>query len=171
MVAMQQPLRKRHVVGVMLTLLGVFMLLGAAGAFIGGNFSHNYVASELKQQRITFPTDMSREPEALRKYAGQVVDTGPEAKAYATMIKGHVAKATGGKTFSEVSNAARQDPNNQELQQARRTALEGNTVYGSLQNAYGWWLLGSIGKYSAAGLVVGGVLFLLIGWGLGRNRV
>lgn len=159
-----------NVVGVVLLVLGILLAPLAIGVYLGGNFTHNYVASELGRQRIVFAQDMSAEPEALRRFAGETVDTGPEAKAYAMMIEGHIAKATDDRTFSEISRVARQDPGNQHLQQARRTALEGTTVYGALQNAYGWWLMGSIAKWTSYGLSAVCALFLLIGGVLIRSK-
>ncbi len=163
MIPAQRSLTIHNVVGVVLIILGALLLPLAIGAWLGGNYAHNYVSSELKNQKISFAQDMSMEPAALQRFSGQTVDTGEEAKAYATMIAGHVAKITGGKTFAEVSAAALQNPNDQALQQQKRVALEGNTVYGALQNAYGWWLIGSITKWAAAGLGVIGVMFVLVG--------
>ncbi len=163
MAAMQRPLTFHNVIGVVLITLGVLFLLGSPVAYIGGQKAHSDVSKELRDQRIFFNQDMSAEPEALRPFAGQQVDTGPEIKAFAIMIKGHIARATGGLTFSEVSRAARQDENNQALQQARRIALEGSTIYGMLQNAYGWWLLGTIAMWAALGLLLSSVLLLGVG--------
>lgn len=164
-----RSLTTRSVVGVVLITLGALLLPLALCTWLGGNYTHSYVSSELTIQRISFPQDMSMEPAALQKFAGQTVDTGEEAKAFATMIAGHVAKVTGGKTFAEVSAAALQNPNDQALQQKKRVALEGNTVYGALQNAYGWWMIGSIAKWAALGLTVVGILFLLVGMGQVRR--
>ncbi len=167
--AIQRSLTPWNVVGIVLIVLGVGLFPLAIAAYVSGDYARNYVANELKAQRIFFPTDMSKEPEALRSFAGQAVDTGPEARAFATMIQGHIAQATGGRTFSEVSSAARQNSNDQSLQEARRIALEGNTIYGMLQNAYAGWLAGSIARGAALGLSLLGLLLVLIGGKLARS--
>lgn len=45
----------------------------------------------------------------LGEFAGQTVDTGPEAEAFARYIGGHLAEVNEGKTYSETSAAARQE--------------------------------------------------------------
>ena len=78
----------------------------------GSNFANNMVHSQLSEQKISFPPKGSpaldpKEYPGLQQYAGQTVDNGPKAKAYADeFIKVHLASVAGGKTYSEVSAAA-----------------------------------------------------------------
>ena len=52
----------------------------------------------------------------LQRYAGQKVDNGPKAKAYANgFIRRHLAAVAGGKTYSQVSTAAQANPNDAAL--------------------------------------------------------
>lgn len=125
-------------------------LVVAGGAVLkGAYFARHFVHEQLTQQQIAFPTvaaDRSHYaayPE-LRKYAGRPVLDGWTANAYAKMIAEHVSQATGGKTYSQVSAEALANPNNADLQEARRTALDGQLLRSTLLNVYGWWWIGTI---------------------------
>lgn len=66
----------------------VLVLLGAV-AIYGGNFGRDYVRDELKPQNITVNAAEELTPEeaaVIGKYAGEQVDTGPEAKAKAGLV-------------------------------------------------------------------------------------
>ena len=75
----------RRVVELILTVvLGV----GSGLLFYGSNFGLNMVHTQLAAQNISFPVKGSAalnpaEYPDLQRYAGQKVDTGPKAKAYA----------------------------------------------------------------------------------------
>src|SRR3954451_18819779 len=70
---------------------GILVLVLAVGGSLlmwGGTFSANMVHDQLRDQRITFPQQGStgfdaKEFPGLQQYAGQLVDNGPKAKAYA----------------------------------------------------------------------------------------
>ncbi|MBV8161455.1 MAG: hypothetical protein JO265_11080, partial [Acidimicrobiia bacterium] len=92
----------------------LFMLLAVGGGllFWGSNFAHNMVHNQLADQKISFPAKGSpaldpKEFPGLQRYAGQAVDNGPKAKAYADQfIAAHLKSVAGGKTYSQVSTAA-----------------------------------------------------------------
>src|SRR6478752_5119791 len=103
----------RRVVEIILTLiLGV----GAGLLFYGSSFGLNMVHDQLTAQDISFPAKGSAalapaEFPGLQQYAGQKVDTGPKAKAYANeFINAHLAAVADGKTYSEVSALSQANP-------------------------------------------------------------
>ena len=72
----------------------------------GANFAADYVDDELSSQNITFPPASELEEEGrtdLVKYAGEKVNTGPEAEAYASFIDGHIQNIADGATYAELS--------------------------------------------------------------------
>ncbi|GAB1641937.1 hypothetical protein KRMM14A1259_23600 [Krasilnikovia sp. MM14-A1259] len=121
----------------LMALVGAGMVAAGPVMIYEGTHGQSMIKSELKAQEIAFPTDKAQLPDALKKYAGQHVTTGGQAKAYADLIATHVAKATGGKTYSEVSEewiaGGRKD---EQLGQLRQTAFMGETLRGSLMSAY-----------------------------------
>lgn len=160
----------------------VFILLGAALTavllIVGGlswyayRFADKSVHDELAAQKIYFPPkgspalDPAEFPD-LQKYAGQLVDNGPKAKAYANgFINRHLEKVADGKTYSEVSTLALQDPTNTTLQQQKSTLFQGETLRGLLLgDGYAYWTFGHIAMYasivSVAGAAVMAMLVLL----------
>lgn len=166
------------------TIDKVFILLGVASTavllVVGGlswyayRFATNSVHTELSAQKVYFPPagspalDPVEFPD-LQKYAGQLVDNGPKAKAYANGFIGrHLEKVAGGKTYSEVSAEAMKDPTNQKLQQQKQTLFQGETLRGILLgDGYAYWTFGQIAQYAAIAAIVGaGVMALLVILGL-----
>src|SRR6266446_6265243 len=90
----------------------LFLVLSVGSGLLlwGSSFAHNMVHNQLAEQKIQFPAKGSpgldpKEFPGLQRYAGQVVDSGPEAKAYADQfIKVHLKGIANGKTYSEVSD-------------------------------------------------------------------
>jgi hypothetical protein len=157
------PFRRLMVEGVVLLVLAV----GGGLLFWGSSFAKNMVHDELVQQRITFPAKGSpaldpKEYPGLQRYAGQTVDNGPKAKAFANQyIAKHIADATGGRTYSELSTASRANPNDAQLKGLVETAFKGETLRGMLLNAWGWWTVGSVAAFAAWGAMAGAVIVLL----------
>lgn len=91
------------------------------------------------------------------------VQRAAEAKAYADkFIALHLEGVAGGKTYSQVSAAALQDPGNQELAQQRQTLFMGETLRGLLLQAWGWGTIGTIATIAGIALVaLGGVLLAI----------
>jgi hypothetical protein len=160
----------------------VFILLGIAAtvllivagsmAWYGYKFATNSVKTELAAQKVYFPAkgsvgfDAAEYPD-LQKYAGQLVDDGPKAKAYANGYIGrHLDKIAGGKTYSEVSAEAMKDPTNQKLAAQKQSLFQGETLRGLLLgDGYAYWTFGMMALYASiaafAGAAVMGILVLL----------
>ena len=130
----------------------LFMVLSVGGALLlwGANFADHIVHSQLSEQKISFPPKGSpaldpAEFPGLQRYAGQTVDNGPKAKAYADQfIKVHLKNVAGGKTYSEVSGAALANPDDQKLAGQAQTLFRGETLRGLLLNVWGWSTVGAI---------------------------
>lgn len=164
----------------------VFIFLGAvtmavllvAGviAWKGYTFATNQVKTELLSQKIFFPPkgspalDPAEFPD-LQKYAGQQVDNGDKAKAYANgYIDRHLEKIADGKTYAEISSEAMKDPINQGLQAKKQTLFQGETLRGLLLSAgYSYWTMGMLARDAAVAFFIGaGVMAVLIVLGLAR---
>lgn len=152
----------------------IALLVISACAWWGYKYTTDTVHDQLAAQKIYFPPKGSpaldpKEFPDLQQYAGQLVDNGPKAKAYADGFIGrHLKDVAGGKTYSEVSTAAREKPDDKELQAQKQTLFQGETLRGLLLgNGYGYWTLGIVAKAVAIatlafGLVTG--IFTLKGW-------
>lgn len=147
-------------------IAGVALLLCAFGALKGGFFARGFVQDQLAEQKITFtPYEKDKElydsTPSLKKYAGKQVVNGWQARQYANVIDIHVKKTTGGKSYSEASAAARANPQDQKLQDARRSALDGQLLRGTLLNVYGWWWIGTLALWAGGVLIAMGVVALV----------
>ena len=155
----------RRVVEIILTvLLGV----GSGLLFYGSSFGLDMVHTQLAAQNISFPPKGSpalsaKEFPDLQRYAGQKVDSGPKAKAYANgFINRHLAAAGGGKTYSQLSAASQADPNNAKLTAQVATLFKGETLRGLLLYAWGWSVISTIAFYAAIGALLGFVIMALV---------
>ena len=155
----------------------VLMALGAA-AIIGGAFALSNVRDRLALENISFPpaAAMTAEERAdIGTFAGQKVDTGPEAEAFSRYIGGHLDEVNGGATYSETSAAARAEgisvKEAAELQTKADTLFKGETLRSILLNAYGWWTVGQITMWAGIGAVVAGLLLsVFVGLGFFHAR-
>lgn len=168
----------RKSIDVTLTLLGavvaVSMLVGGCISWYAYHFATTQVRDQLTAQQIFFPPKGSpaldpAEFPGLQQYAGQQVDNGPKAKAYADeFIAVHLTKVADGKTYSQVSTAAMADPTNPTLQMQKQVLFQGETLRGLLLTAgYGYWTFGMIAGYAAIAMFAGSaVMFVLVllGW-------
>lgn len=157
---------QNHTVNVVfkyLSVIAAVLLLAVGGlAFWAHAFTSDMVRNELAAQKIYFPEkgDPVFDPAAypdLQKYAGQLVDTPEEAKAYANGYIGkHLRKVADGKVYAEVSAQSMKDPKNQKLQQQKQTLFQGETLRGMLlTSGYGFGTVGKIAgvaAYAAFGL-------------------
>lgn len=148
--------------------LSVVLLMAAVGAKAGNNFATTQIRGQLVQEKITFPPAGSpsldpTEFPGLQKYAGQPVDSGVKAKAYADeFIWQHMMKASGGKTYAEVSAAAAASPQDQKLAGLKSTLFQGDMLRSSLLTAYAFSVLGTIAGYAfPLVLTAGGLIFFL----------
>jgi len=132
-------------------LVAVTFLVLTGVALWAHNFTGNMVRSELAAQKIYFPEKGSPSFDAatypdLQQYAGQLVDTPEEAKAYANGYIGrHLQKVAGGKVYAEVSAESMKDPKNEKLQQQKQTLFQGETLRGMLlTSGYGFGTIAKI---------------------------
>lgn len=144
-------------------VLAIALIVIGAAAVYGGQFGRDNVQDRLRPEKVAFPpldAMTSEEQQQLGKFAGQTVDTGPEAEAFARFIAGHLAEVNGGKTYSETSTAARAeglDPDTAaELSAKADTLFKGETLRSILLNAYGWWTVATIAFYVGIALIFGG---------------
>lgn len=167
---------ERRAIDKVFILLGVMaivaLLAASALGFWGYTFATNQVRTELSAQKVYFPAKGSPalDPEEfpdLQQYAGQLVDDGPKAKAYANGFIGrHLDKIAGGKTYSEVSAMAMKDPTNTKLQAQKAALFQGETLRGLLLgDGYAYWTFGMMALYASiaalAGAIIMGILVLL----------
>ena len=116
----------RRIVEVILTVvLGV----GSGLLFYGSHFGLNMVHSQLSAQDITFPVKGSpglapAEFPGLQRYAGQKVDTGPKAKAYANQFIAVHLKAAGGDLGVSHEVADRDHEHDEEAEQGADGGVE-----------------------------------------------
>ncbi|HSX05856.1 MAG TPA: hypothetical protein VLF69_05275 [Candidatus Saccharimonadales bacterium] len=161
--------QERKIIDKVFVLLGVAVMLvllvaGSLGWY-AHNFAINMVHTELAAQKIYFPPkgspalDPAEFPD-LQQYAGQQVDNGLKAKAYANgFIARHLEKIAAGKTYSEVSAEAMADPTNTTLQMQKAVLFQGETLRGLLLgDGYGYWMFGEIAGYAALAALVGSVV-------------
>jgi len=144
--------------------LAAGLVIAGIGAVIGGNYANQVVHDQLAPQKIVFPASAEEGlPENLSQYAGAKVDTGAEAKAYAEDYIGlHLKEMAGGKTYSEVSTLARENPDDEELAGQRMSLFMGETLKGLLLNAWGWSVVGTVATVAGWTLIgLGAVLFAL----------
>jgi hypothetical protein len=155
------------------------VLISAGGLLVwANNFIGDQVHQQLVMQDITMPSGDSlaslpkADRKALEPYAGSVLDTGPEAKAFADhYILVHMNAASGGKTYEEVSgtfvqmsDAEKASPEGQKLAGLRQTLFMGDTLRGLLLYGYAFATMGTIAgiaaviSFSAAALLL--VLFV-----------
>ena len=155
------------------TLLGlaaVFVLAVAGGiSMYASNFALTTVKDELTSQKIYFPPAGSpafspTEFPDLQQYAGQQVDNGPKAKAYANGFIGrHLDKIAEGKTYSEVSSAALKDPTNPKLIAQKQLLFQGETLRGLLLgDGYAYWTFGMIAYYASIMAFIGSLTMLIL---------
>jgi hypothetical protein len=157
-------------------LLLAVILLVAGGLLTWANtFIGDEVHKQLTMQDITMPEkdalETEAQHEALDKYAGQQLTTGPQAKAYAEhYILVHMNASSDGRTYSEVSNElralgpdAQSTEEGQELAALKASLFQGNTLRGLLLYGYAFATMGTIAGYAAIASFVGAGLLLALG--------
>lgn len=158
-------------------VLAVVLLVGGGLLAWGANFGDDMVHDQLADQRIFFPEAGSPalDPDTypgLQQYAGEAVDNGPKAKAYADeYIKVHLQDSTDGRTYSELSTASRANPDDTELAGLVQTAFRGETLRGLLLYAWGWSVVASIATMVSWAAFAGAAIVLLaLAYGLLRPQ-
>lgn len=190
---------KRRTIDSVLIGIGIVatvVLVTAGGLLTWGNrFASDYVSDELSSQNITFPTAEGLTAEGrtdLLSHAGDRLDTGNEAQAYASYINGHLAKVAGGATFADLGgperaakaatkatlDAAAPQADIDALQakadvisEQRNTLFKGETLRGLLLSAYAWSTVGQIAGWAALGaFVAAAVMAILVVLGIVHHR-
>jgi hypothetical protein len=161
----------------------------------GNQFSSDYVGDELASQNISFPPAESLEEEGrtdLLDFAGESVDTGADAEAYASFINGHLEGIADGATYADLGTIEREakaavaaavdagEPQAtiDELQAeadgvtAQRDSLfRGETLRGLLLSAYAWSTVGMIAGIAAIGaFLAAAVMGILVVLGIVHLR-
>jgi len=158
------------------TGLVVAAVLLVAGGLLtwASTFIENNVTEQLQAQHITMPVAAAF-PEGhekfLEPYAGQPLENGQQAKAYADhYILVHMNESSGGKTYSEISGQfmkLAKDPGAdpatvKELGDLRQSLFMGSTLRGLLLYGYAFDTMGRIAGFAAIAAFVGaGVMFVL----------
>lgn len=165
-----------QVFGILATVAALALMSIGGLAWWAHTFTTDMVRSELSAQKIYFPEAGSANFSAeeypdIQQYAGQLVDTPEEARAYANGYIGrHLKKIAGGKVYSEVSAEAQKDPTNQKLQQQKQTLFQGETLRGMLLgNGYAFGTVGRIAKVAAYVAFVASGLMLLLALTLAKS--
>jgi hypothetical protein len=189
----------RRTIDGLLIAIGVVatMVLLVSGGLLtwGYDFSSDYVGEELSSQNITFPdagvlTDQGRAD--LLGHAGDRLDTGGEAQAYASYINGHLADVAEGATFADLGaperaakdavtaavDAGEPQATIDQLQATadgitaqRDTLFKGETLRGLLLSAYAWSTVGTIAGIAAIGaFIASAVMAVLVVLGLIHHR-
>lgn len=150
-------------------------VLAVAGALLlwASSFVHDQVHTQLSAQQIYFPasTDKSvagSEFAEMRKYGGQQLTTGAQAKTYADhFIAVHLKEIGGGKTYAQLSAESLANPDDTALAGKVQTVFRGETLRGLLLDAYAFDTMGSIAGIAAiCAFVAAGVMAVLSGLGI-----
>ncbi|GIH95198.1 hypothetical protein ACFFMN_35645 [Planobispora siamensis] len=142
--------------------VGVAMLTAGAVMTVRGMRGKEEIRDELIRQKITFPEKgLSAERS---RYAGRRVENGTQARVFSEMIGDNVRKATGGRSYSEISadlHAAGGEDS--ALATLRQTAFMGETLRASLMSAYQAWQVTSLAIGLGAVLMGAGAAFVAVG--------
>jgi hypothetical protein len=146
----------------LLFAVGAVLLVAGPVMIIRARDGRLQIQRELSNQEIVFPPAEDL-PEALSAHAGARVVSGDQAKAFADLIGLHVAKATAGRTYSQIVGewhaAGRAD---EKLTKLRETAFMGQTLRGSLLGAYQAWQITNLAVGLGALLGAIGLVFVAL---------
>lgn len=160
--------------------LAIVLLIGGGILTWANGFIHDQVKENLAAQHIVFPAKddpgvADDKYKNVRKYAGETLQTGDQAKVYANdYIQHHIKASTGGKTYSEISSEymsypkknpeadLKTDTTYQELGQKRQTAFMGETLRGMLLNAYAFDTMATAAGIAAIVAFAGSAVLLVL---------
>jgi hypothetical protein len=161
-----------------LALAAVLLVAGGlltwASSFVADN-----VKTQLTAQHITMPEEKAMggleqvDIDALKPFAGQKMENGDQAKAYADhYILAHMNESSKGQTYSEVSGqfigkctkdpAAMATQECKDLGNLRESLFMGSTLRGLLLYGYAFGTIGKIAGIAAVAAFVGAALFLVL---------
>jgi hypothetical protein len=157
-------------------VLAVVLLVAGGLLTWASTFVADNVKEQLTAQHITMPPaaalETQEQKDALLQYAGQPMETGDQAKAYADhYILVHMNASSGGKTYSEISGeyiklskTEGADPAAvKELGDLRQSLFMGSTLRGLLLYGYAFGTMGKIAGIAAVAAYVGAGVLLLLG--------
>ncbi len=167
---------ERKAIDSVFILLGIAMTVTlvtiASLAWYGYTFASGMVADQLSAQKIYFPERGSAAFEALSdedqaevgRFAGQQLTTGEQARVYANnYIGAHLENIGGGKTYAEISEEARANPDDAKLQQQKASLFQGETLRGMLLGTgYAFWTFAMIAKYAAMAAISGALIMIVL---------
>jgi hypothetical protein len=164
---------RRRTFDALLTVGGLIVatVLVAAGGLLmwANNFVDSQVSTQLSAQQIYFPeagSDSAKDPavkEFIAPYLGQQVTNGEQAQVFADhYIGAHLSAMAGGKTYSQLSEISRANPDDAQAAALVQTAFRGETLRGLLLNAYAFWKMGQIALYGAIAAFAGAALMLVL---------
>lgn len=164
--------------------LALALLLLIAGVLLtwASTFIADQVDQQLSDQKIIMPTEEAlagddalsdEDRAALKEFAGDEMNSGPEAKAYAdNYILAHLNATTGGETYStlggaqaEACGAEGENADSEEcsaVNAQRDTVFKGSTLRGLLLYGYAFATMGTIAGYAAIAAFVGAALMLVL---------
>jgi hypothetical protein len=149
-------------------VVAIVLLVTGGLLLFGSRFVENQVRDQLSEQKIVFPPADSPSVQGpgfadMRRYGGEQLVTGPQARTYANdFIAVHLRDVAGGKTYAEVSSAALADPENATLQEQAQTLFRGTALRGLLLNAYAFWTVGQIAQAAAVVSLTGGIVLVFL---------
>lgn len=151
---------------VVLAVAGTLFLAAGPVMIAQGLLGRRGVVRELTHQRIAFPSGGL--PAPLARYADAPVRTGAQARAYSDLIAEHVARATGGRTYSQIAEECMTGGRPDErLDRLRQTAFMGETLRGALLGAYQAWQVTALVIGLGALVALVGAVFLALAVHLG----
>jgi hypothetical protein len=154
-------------------MAALVIILGGASAFLinEGTFVNNTIHDQLVAQNIYFPAASTEVPGGaldpaefpdLQQYAGQQLDNGTKAKAYAEGFLGrHLAKVANGKTYAQIDTKSGTAAENTAATAQKATLFQGETLKNMLLNAWGWSMLATYTTYGGYAVLIAALVVLV----------
>ncbi|GAA1832207.1 hypothetical protein GCM10009682_58370 [Luedemannella flava] len=148
---------------VLLYAVGAILVVAGPVLVVSGRVGRTQVQRELSDQHIVFPPADDL-PAGLNRYGGVQVTTGAQARAYSEIIGQHVAAATKGRTYAQITEEWQAGGRTDErLGKLRETAFMGNSLRGALLGAYQAWQVTALVAGLGALFTAIGVVFVALG--------
>ena len=154
-------------------MAALVIILGGASAFLinEGTFVNNTIHDQLVAQNIYFPAASTEVPGGaldpaefpdLQQYAGQQLDNGTKAKAYAEGFLGrHLAKVANGKTYAQIDTKSGTAAEIATATAQKATLFQGETLKNMLLNAWGWSMLATYTTYGGYAMLIAALAVLV----------
>lgn len=122
-------------------LAGALLIAIGVGALYIGIDARNTVRDSIEQENITFGTvDDPAVAEHAEQWAGEQVQTGDQARAFALIMRDHALEASGGLTYAEMGRYVAaddpEDPAGTSDEEEAVTDEEGNPVPNGARNTW-----------------------------------